>query len=208
MNKELYIAAVQPEDAKELLSVYAPYVEHTAVSFDYEVPSEEEFRKRISRTLKDYPYLKAQKEGRIVGYAYAGPFVGRAAYGRCAEVSIYVAEDFRGQGAGGALYRALEEILKKLGYLNLEACIGVPEVPDEYLTRNSLEFHSHMGYRLVGEFKKCGYKFGRWYDMAWMEKIIGDHGDNPAPVRKFEGEELYVKDITWGRKKRTDALCK
>lgn len=208
MNKKLFITVVQPEDAKDLLSVYAPYVEHTAISFDYKVPSEEEFKKRISRTLKDYPYLKAIKGGRIVGYAYAGPFVGRAAYGRCAEVSIYVAEDFRGQGAGGALYRALEEALKKFGYLNLEACVGVPEVPDEYLTRNSLEFHSHMGYRLVGEFKKCGYKFGRWYDMAWMEKIIGEHSDDPAPVRKFKGEELYVKDIFWAPGKRKDILGK
>ena len=64
-----------------------------------------------------------------------------------------------------------------MGILNMEACIGVPEVEDEYLTRNSVEYHAHIGYRLVGEFYKCGYKFGRWYNMVWMEKMIGEHQD-------------------------------
>ena len=69
--------------------------------------------------------------------------------------------------------------------MNLNACIGSPETEDEYLTRNSIQFHSHMGYKMVGEFYKCGYKFGRWYNMVWMEKIIGEHPAEPMAVIPF-----------------------
>lgn len=73
------------------------------------------------------------------------------------------------------LYEELEQELAKMGILNLYACIGYPEAEDEYLTKNSAQFHEHMGYTKVGEFHKCGYKFQRWYDMIWMEKMIGTH---------------------------------
>lgn len=69
--------------------------------------------------------------------------------------------------------------------LNLNACIGYPETEDEYLTKDSVRFHTHMGYSMVGEFHKCGYKFGRWYNMVWMEKLIGEHADQPEPVIAF-----------------------
>ena len=78
-------------------------------------------------------------------------------------------------GIGGKLHAALEEELKNRGFLNTYACIAYPEQEDEYLNKNSVEFHSHLGYRLVGEFYKCGYKFNRWYNMVWMEKLIGEH---------------------------------
>ena len=91
------------------------------------------------------------------------------------ETSIYVEENLRRCGVGGKLNRALETVCGAMGILNMEACIGVPEVEDEYLTRNSENYHAHIGYRLVGEFYKCGYKFGRWYNMVWMEKLIGEH---------------------------------
>ena len=83
------------------------------------------------------------------------------------------------------LYEALEKELKKMGILNLYACIGYPATEDEYLTKNSAEFHEHLGFTKVGEFHKCGYKFGRWYDMIWMEKIIGSHFVNQiCPQRR------------------------
>lgn len=69
------------------------------------------------------------------------------------------------------------------GILNLNACIGYPREEDAYLTRDSVRFHEKLGYRMVGEFHQCGYKFGRWYDMVWMEKIIGEHRDNQPAVR-------------------------
>ncbi|MBP5305072.1 MAG: GNAT family N-acetyltransferase, partial [Lachnospiraceae bacterium] len=100
---------------------------------------------------------------------------GRAAYDRSCEMTIYLDKDAKKKGYGRKLYTALEEELKKRGMLNLYACIGSPIVEDEYLTKNSEEFHAHLGYTKVGTFHKCGYKFGRWYDMIWMEKFIGEH---------------------------------
>lgn len=181
------IRTASAEDAEALLNIYAYYVEHTAITFEYEVPSPEEFRRRITNTLRTYPYLCAVQDGEILGYAYAGPFSERAAYSWSAEVTIYLARNARGRGLGRKLYEALEEALKNMGVLNLYAKIGYPTVSDEYLTRNSLEFHEHLGYRTAGDFRGCGCKFGRWYNMACMEKIIGDHPEHPAPIKPCGG---------------------
>ena len=163
------------EDAGTLLEIYSYYVEKTAITFEYDVPSKEEFEGRIMHTLKRYPYLVIEDDGQIKGYAYAGVFKDRAAYDRSCEVTIYLDKDSKGRGYGRALYEALETELKKQGITNLYACIGDPMEEDEYLTRQSEQFHGHLGYTKVGDFHKCGYKFGRWYNMIWMEKIIGDH---------------------------------
>lgn len=184
-EKEVVIRTAQPQDAQELLAIYAPYVERTAITFEYEVPGPEEFRERIENTLKKYPYLVAERAGELLGYAYTGPFVGRAAYGWSAEVSIYLRQDSRKMGIGRRLYERLENISRSQNITNLNACIGCPEQEDEHLTNNSLRFHAHMGYDMVGVFHRCGYKFGTWYDMAWMEKLIGEHRSNPFPVIPF-----------------------
>lgn len=83
------------------------------------------------------------------------------------------------------MYEALENALLKMGIVNMYACIGYPDENDEYLTKNSAEFHKHLGFTVAGRFNKCGYKFGRWYNMIWMEKIIGEHKSIPNPVTKF-----------------------
>ena len=185
---DLRIRVAEPADASALRAIYSPYVERTAITFDVEVPTVEEFACRMGAVLGRHPYLVAEREGVPVGYAYAGPFVGRAAYDWAAETSLYVGMDCRRQGVGGALHAALEGTLREQGILNMEACIAVPAEPDEYLDRNSQEFHAHMGYRLVGEFERCGCKFGRWYSMVWMEKVIGEHG--PCPARPLRFDEL------------------
>ena len=143
-KNKLQIRVATKEDAEALLAIYAPYVEKTAITFEYEVPSIEEFRCRIQETLKKYPYLVAEKNGKIVGYAYAGAFHARPAYDWAVETSIY-----------------------------------------EHLNKDSVRFHTHLGYRMVGEFYQCGYKFDRWYNMVWMEKHIGAHPSNPAKVIWF-----------------------
>ena len=171
----MVIRAATREDAGSLLKIYSYYVENTAISFEYVAPSLDEFSKRISSTLEKYPYIVLEDDGLIRGYAYAGAFHSRAAYAHCCEVTIYLDHDSKGNGYGKALYEALEKALKKMGIINLYACIADPEVEDEYLTKNSECFHQHMGYTKVGEFHKCGYKFGRWYNMIWMEKRIGEH---------------------------------
>ncbi len=175
------VRTAEAGDAERLLEIYAYYVENTAITFDYEVPSPEEFRSRILRTLENYPYLVAEEEGEIRGYAYAGAFVGRAAYRHSSEVTIYLDHRFRGRGYGRLLYGELEKALRNMGILNLYACIGDPVTEDEYLTRNSEHFHRHMGFSKVGEFHQCGFKFGRWYNMIWMEKILGEHRTPGVP---------------------------
>ncbi|MGN1350326.1 MAG: GNAT family N-acetyltransferase [Anaerovoracaceae bacterium] len=180
------IRIVREEDAEELLAIYAPYVRETAISFEYEVPTVEEFRSRIRGTLQRYPYLAAERDGVLLGYAYAGPFKQRAAYDRSVEMTVYVRQDQRGTGVGTMLYRALERVLDCQNILNVNACIGVPLAEnDPNLTADSPRFHAWMGYREVGTFHRCGYKFGRWYSMMWMEKFLREHPDHPEPVIPF-----------------------
>lgn len=169
------IRTATAKDAEAILAIYAPYIMNTSITFEYDVPEITEFRKRITTTLEKYPYIVAEDKGQIVGYAYAGVFKARAAYSRCVETSIYVDIKEHGKGIGKALYEKLEELLKAQGILNLNACITWKDIPDEYVTRQSPEFHEHLGYAKVAHFHKCGYKFGRWYDMIWMEKMIGEH---------------------------------
>ena len=173
------IREAKEADAAGLLAVYAPYVEQTAITFEYEVPTLEEFTERIRQTKAKYPYLVAKRDGKVLGNAYAGQFHAREAYAWAVETSIYVDESCKHMGIGGMLHAALEEALKEQGFLNMNACIAYVPKEDEYLTNNSVEFHAHLGYRMVGQFYQCGYKFGRWYDMVWMEKLIGEHGANP-----------------------------
>ncbi|HJB06260.1 MAG TPA: GNAT family N-acetyltransferase [Candidatus Enterocloster faecavium] len=185
-HQNIRIRAAVPEDAKTLLEIYRPYVEHTAITFEYEVPSEEEFEKRIRKVLSRYPYLVAEEDGQAAGYAYASPFKEREAYDWAVENSIYVDQNRKRRGIGGKLHEALEAALKEQGILNMNACIAWPREEDPYLTKNSVDFHGHLGYRLVGQFYQCGYKFGRWYDMVWMEKQIGEHLPIQPRPKTFE----------------------
>lgn len=169
------IRSAKTADAERLLEIYDYYVKNTAITFEYDTPSTEEFTARMEHTMERYPYLVIEADGRIEGYAYAGVFKDRAAYDRSCETTIYIDRYAGKNGMGRLLYEALEEKLKAMGILNLYACIAYPDTEDEYLTRNSAEFHEHLGYSKVGEFHKCGYKFGRWYNMIWMEKMIGEH---------------------------------
>lgn len=173
--QQIIIRPATTEDAEPLLNIYSYYVQNTAISFEYEVPTLEEFRGRITHTLENYPYLVAEQNGKIIGYAYGSQFHERAAFSWCAEVSIYIDVNARKGGVGRMLYEALEQELKEQGILNLYACIAYTDVEDEYLNNNSAQFHAHLGYEQIARFHKCGYKFNRWYDIIWMEKFIGEH---------------------------------
>ncbi len=188
------IRMATPAEADRILEIYAPYVTDTAITFEYEAPSIAIFRKRMQGILEKYPYLVAERDGQIVGYTYAHAFHERAAYDWSAETTIYVRMDQKGQGIGKALYLALEHALSLQNIINLNACIGYPETEDAYLTRDSVRFHMHFGYRWVGEFHQCGYKFGRWYHMVWMEKMLGEHPQHPLPVRRFQEIRAALAD--------------
>ena len=184
--KDSKIRVATMQDAKALLEIYAHYVENTAITFEYVVPTIQEFEQRMQRILSKYPYIVAERNGEIIGYACAGTFKERVAYDWAVETTVYVRDGRQRTGVGKELYEALEKLLALQNIQNLNACIAYSEVEDQYLTHNSVQFHEHMGYRLVGEFYQCGYKSGRWYNMVWMEKHIGGHEDVPAAVRTFD----------------------
>lgn len=172
MNKDFELRDVLLEDAGRLAEIYAPYVLGTAVSFEYDAPSAGEFQNRINRIKEKYPYIVCVKNGVIAGYVYASEYGTRKAYDWSAATSIYVAQDCRGQGIGTALYAALEDRLRKQGIVNLLAGVAFCEEEDEYLSHASYKFHLRKGYEEVGRLKSVGRKFGRWYDLLWMQKRI------------------------------------
>lgn len=188
------IRMAEQGDAAALVAIYAPYVEQTAITYEYVVPTVEEFAGRIEKILRHYPYLVAERDGEIVGYAYAGRFHERAAFAWDVETTVYVRGDQRKTGVGRRLYAALEEILARQNIRNLYACIAYPEEEDQFLTRNSVRFHTRLGYRCVGEFPRCAYKFDRWYGMVWMEKRLREDQEPPRPVRPLDEvrEEITV----------------
>ena len=184
-TERVQIRTARPDDAAALLEIYAPYVTDTAITFEYEIPTQAEFASRIEKTLEKYPYFVAEVDGRPVGYAYAGAFKKRAAYDWSVETSIYVRRDLKRMGVGRRLYDALEAALMAQGITNVNACIAYTGEPDAHLTQDSVRFHEHLGYRLVGRFDRCSWKFDRWYDMVWMEKHIGAHTCPPPVLRTF-----------------------
>ncbi len=186
------------EDAADLLSVYAPYVRETAITFEYDVPTIPEFSARVRETLIRFPYLVAERDGHIVGYAYAGAFHPRRAYAWCAEISVYLSQKARGGGLGKSLVSQLEFLLKRQGFCNAYACVAVPRGADSYLDTNSLDFHTHIGYETIGRFHRCGLKFGRWYDMVWMEKILQTEETPTEPV-SFPTPDLAgrLNGVSW-----------
>lgn len=172
-----------PEDAAQLADIYAPYVENTPITFEYTMPSAEEFEYRIRRTLEKYPYLTAEENGNLLGYAYASAFKERAAYDWSAETSIYVKTGRGRQGIGRALYTALEELLRRQHICNLCACIAYPNPA-------SIAFHESFGYQTVAHFHASGFKQGAWHDMVWMEKALCPHTRQPLPFLPFPGLRL------------------
>jgi len=180
--EEYTIRIAEPGDAAELLGIYRYYVENTAVSFEHQPPTVEEFRARICYYRRKYPYLCILQGDVIVGFAFAHAFRERAAYDYAAETTIYLRHDMRRRGAGRLIYTALENELKRMGVTNLYACIAVPDGEDPHLSSASPLFHERLGFHTCGTFQNCGRKFGRWYTMIWMEKIVGEFDDNPSPL--------------------------
>lgn len=172
MESGISIRQATPSDAEGIRGIYSHYVTDTAVSFEFEVPSEEEFRRRIVNTLKKYPYLVAESKGKIVGYAYASEFKGRPAYAPSVETTVYIDPEYQRKGIGRAFYENLERMLRWQNVRLMCACIAYNEEEDEHLNHDSIRFHESIGFSEVGRFESCAYKFGRWYGIVWMTKSI------------------------------------
>lgn len=182
MTSPIKIRLATPEDAEAVRDIYAPYVLETAVTFEVEPPTVDEMRRRISEKLSSYPYLVAEDEnGEIYGFSYASPFRPRPAYIYSVETSIYCRRDFKGKGLGRRLYETLDKLLALQNVYNLFACVAYVEPEDEYVPATSKLFHEKLGFTPVALFPKCGYKFGKWYDMIWLAKHLGEHPNNPEP---------------------------
>lgn len=166
------IRPAEEKDAARLLEIYAYYIEETAVTFEWEKPSLEEFKERIRTISKKYPYLVVEEDSRILGYVYVHPFSERKAYDWTLESSVYVDKNCRRCGLGHLLYEALEEKLIPLGIKNLIAKVAYCKEEDEYLTHASVIFHEKSGYKIVGCLEKVGQKFDRWYDIMMMQKVL------------------------------------
>lgn len=183
---DILIRVAREEDARELLNIYAYYVEHTAITFEHEAPTLEEFAHRIRETLRNYPYLVAEVDGKIAGYIYASRFRTRASYAWSASTSVYIDRKYHKKGIGKLLYAKLEELLRQQNVTNVYAGIADPVEEDEYLTRNSERFHEAIGYKIVARYHECGSKFGRWYNLIEMEKIIENRTCPPKDFIPFE----------------------
>lgn len=189
-SQSISVRTAREDDAPAMARIYAYYVNKTAITFEYQAPDAPEMDRRRKSILAQYPYLVAEKDGVVIGYAYAHEFYGREAYSWSVESTIYIDKDARQSGVGRVLYEALERALKAMGILNINTCISIAKDPeDPYLTNGSLFFHQRLGYDKIAHFHHSGYKFGRWYDVIWMEKMIGEHGDNPSPIVPFDAEK-------------------
>lgn len=159
------IRIAEERDIPAILEIYGPYVLNTTITFEYDVPTREEFTRRFRDITRQFPWLVYEEDGEILGYAYASAPYARAAYAWCAEPSVYLKPEARGRGIGRKLYAALEQILDCQGYQVLYTLVTQEN-------EASLRFHERCGYRVSVLFPNCGFKFGRWLGVIWMEKRL------------------------------------
>ena len=159
------IRIARESDIPQMLAIYGPYVLTTTYSFEYEVPTESEFLDRFRRITAQFPWLVWEEEGRILGYAYGSAPFERVAYQWCAEDSLYLLPEAQGKGIGKKLLLCLEKLLTFQGYRKIYAIITEENI-------RSRSFHGSLGYTLCGDFRDCGWKFGRLLGVVWMEKDL------------------------------------
>ena len=152
-------------DIAAILSIYAPYITDTTVTFEYDVPTQAEFLQRFRSITARYPWLVWEEDGCILGYAHGSAPFERAAFRWSCETSVYLRPDARGRGIGGQLCAALEKLLALQGH---RLCYAIITADNEA----SLAFHRRLGYTVTAELPGCGYKFGRWLGVVWMEKKL------------------------------------
>jgi len=167
------IRLARESDAEAIQRIYAPFVLHTAVSFETEPPSVDEMRSRIRKILARLPWLVCESKGGVIGYAYASPHRERAAYGWSVDVTVYIHEEFRRHGIGKALYASLFQVLRLQGFYNAYAGVTLPNP-------GSVGLHEAMGFKPVGVYRDVGYKLGRWHDVGWWQLALRDHSTAPA----------------------------
>ena len=185
------IRLARQQDIPAMLAIYGPYVENTAYSFEYTVPTEAEFTERFCCYTAQFPWLVWEEDGRVLGYAYGSAPFQRAAYRWCAEVSVYICPQAHRRGIGSALYAALEQLLWLQGYQVIYSLISTDNT-------DSVAFHQHLGYKTVTVMPACGIKFGRWIGIIYMEKRSNSvelPTEFPKPIGKIVKNDSILSDI-------------
>ena len=185
------IRPANEKDVPEILAIYAPYILNTTITFEYTVPSEAEFLARFRAITEKFPWRVWEEEGALLGYAYASAPFERSAFGWCAEPSIYLRPEARGRGIGTKLYAALEEILRRQGF-----ALSLAIITDE--NTSSITFHRNRGYRYNTRMENCGFKFGRWLGIVWMEKRllpVEIPKESPILWSRFGQDAQRIRDI-------------
>ncbi|MGK5114249.1 MULTISPECIES: N-acetyltransferase family protein [unclassified Geodermatophilus] len=178
MSTRWLVRDATPEDGARCAEVYAPYVTGTTISFETEPPTPAAMAGRIEAALGTHAWVVLEDAGRVAGYAYGAPFMTRAAYRWSTSVSVYTEAGTRRPGAGRALYTALFDRLAARGYRMAFAGVVLPNPASERL-------HRAVGFEPVGTYRRAGWKHGRWHDVAWSQRPLGDPDDDgpPAPLR-------------------------
>lgn len=192
MSKQISIRLIRETDAEAALAVYRPYVLNSVITFDYEVPSVEEFSEKIRTITAEYPWLVCEYEGKIAGYAYGSRHRSKAAYQWSPESTIYVAEEFHGTGIARILYKTVFEILLLQRFVNVFAGVTLPNPASE-------NFHRSLGFTEIGVFRNIGYKLGKWNDVRWFQLLLSEWKTEPAEplmigaVADTEAFEILMK---------------
>jgi phosphinothricin acetyltransferase len=169
---------VREDDAEHIAAIYAPYANRTAVSFAYRAPTAEEYRERIRRTIARLPWVVCERDGIVVGYAYASPHRLSPAYRWSVETSIYVHPEHHRTGIGRALYATLLQALHLLGYHRAYAGVTDPNPA-------SVGLHEAVGFERFATFEEVGYKLGAWQSVIWLVYRLGNDDHPPTEPRLF-----------------------
>lgn len=188
VTPSIRIRMVDPDrDAGRVAAIYRPAVEDSLASFEDAAPDASEMATRMRQTLERLPWLVAEDDGVVVGYAYAGPHRARPGYRWSVDVSVYVDGPRHGRGIGRALYDALLDLLRRQGYVNVYAGVTLPNTA-------SVALHEAIGMRLVGTYERVGHKFGAWHDVAWYGMRLHEPSDPPhEPIPLPRLPELDVE---------------
>lgn len=185
----MIIRNIKSDDIISVLNIYAPFIANSTVTFENEIPNIDSFTNRIEHYVASFPWLVADVDGKIAGYAYASKYRDREAYQWMVECSIYLDPDFAGKGIAKNLYNALFEILKIQGIYKVFAVIGLPNL-------KSVSFHEKMGFTWFATYKNVGYKLGKWLNVGWWELILSEPKDTPkTPIPYAELTKNKIERI-------------
>jgi L-amino acid N-acyltransferase YncA len=204
MENKLTMRLIKNDDSKGALDVYKPYVVSTAITFEYDVPSLDDFSTRVETIANEYPWLVCLKDDKIIGYAYASKHRYKTAYQWSPESTIYLSSDYHRKGIAKILYKTLFSILRLQGYVNVYAGVALPNIKSE-------EFHIALGFNKIGDFSKIGFKLGKWHDVRWFQLHLTEHIDNPQipkSIKEIEKTSVFQTILANANAELEDILIK